>query len=177
MRIISGSEKSRKLKMVNIETTRETSDMVRESMFNLMNSYEKKGNVLDLFSGSGSIGLEALSRGAAKGYFNDLNKTAVEITLDNIKTLKYENKAFVSNLEYMKCLESLKNIKFNFIFLDPPYKLDCIDEILKFISENEMLSEDGLIVYESGKEYNYNNELFELYKEKKYGIKKVTILR
>ncbi len=177
MRIISGTEKSRKIKMVEIETTRETSDMVRESMFNLMNSYEKKGNALDLFSGSGSIGLEAISRGVSKCYFNDINKKAYNVTIENINTLKYQDKAIVTNLEYMDCLNKIKDIKFNFIFLDPPYKLDCINEILNFIKENNMLNEDGLIIYESGKEYSYNNNNFELYKEKKYGIKKITILR
>lgn len=177
MRIISGTEKSRKLNMVNIETTRETSDMVRESMFNLINSYEKKGIALDLFSGSGSIGLEAISRGISKCYFNDINKTAYNTTLSNVKLLKYESKTEVTNLEYMECLKKLKDIKFNFIFLDPPYKLECINEILSFIKENNMLQEDGLIIYESGKEYSYKDDVYELYKEKKYGIKKITILR
>ncbi len=176
MRIISGSEKSRKIKMVNIETTRETSDMVRESMFNLLSRYEFKGNILDLFSGSGSIGLEAISRGVKMAYFNDYNKTAYSITKENIKDLKYENKSIASNLDYKTCLEQYKNIKFNFIFLDPPYKLDCIDYILSFVKDNDMLVDDGLIIYESGKEYSYNSNVFELYKEKKYGIKKITIL-
>lgn len=177
MRIISGTEKSRKIKMVDIQTTRETSDMVRESMFNLMNSYEKKGLALDLFSGSGSIGLEAISRGVEKCFFNDINKVAYNVTIENINTLKYQDKSEVTNLEYIDCLNKLKEYKFNFIFLDPPYKLNCLDEILKFIKENDMLNEDGLIVYESGKEFSYNSEVFELYKEKKYGIKKITILR
>lgn len=177
MRIISGKHRSRIINMVDIDTTRETTDKVRGAIFNLISFYPIKGTCLDLFSGSGAMGLEALSRGCTKAYFNDLGKKAYTVTKQNCKALGYEREVFVTNLDYKKALELYKE-PFDFIFLDPPYKLDCCNEIIAFIEQKELLTKDGFIICEVDKETVINpTESFEIYKEKEYGIRTVYILR
>lgn len=177
MRIISGKHRSRIIKMVDVETTRETTDKVRGAIFNLLSFYQIKGVCLDLFSGSGAMGLEALSRGCEKAYFNDLGKKAYNITKDNCKALGYQKEVVITNLDYKKALAFYKE-PFDFVFLDPPYKLDCCNEIINYIEENNLLKEDGVIVCEVDKDtlINETNNLI-IYKEKEYGIRKVYILK
>ena len=177
MRIISGKHRSRVIKMVDVETTRETTDKVRGAIFNLISFYPIKGSCLDLFSGSGAMGLEALSRGCSKAYFNDLGKKAYLVTKENCKALGYEKNAIITNLDYKRALE-LYHEPFNFVFLDPPYKLDCCNEIISYIEKNNLLTPDGLIICEVDKETIIEEtEKFEIYKEKNYGIRNVYILR
>ena len=121
MRIISGKHRSRIIKMVGVDTTRETTDKVRGAIFNLISFHRPEGIVLDLFSGSGAMGLEALSRGYEFAYFNDINKKAYQTTKENVNALGYERNTCVTNLDYNKALSSYTK-KFNVVFLDPPYK-------------------------------------------------------
>ena len=177
MRIISGKHRSRVIKMVDIDTTRETTDKVRGAIFNLISFYPIKGCCLDLFSGSGAMGLEALSRGCSKAYFNDLGKKAYQVTKDNCKTLGYSQEVVITNLDYKKALQLYKE-PFDLIFLDPPYKLDCCNEIIDYIEKNDLLASDGLIICEVDKDTVINpTEKLEIYKEKNYGIRSVYILR
>ena len=176
MRIISGKHRSRIIKMVDIDTTRETTDKVRGAIFNLLSFRPMTGSCLDLFSGSGAMGLEALSRGCSKAYFNDLGKKAYNVTKENCKALGYNSEVFITNLDYKKAL-NLYNEKFDFVFLDPPYKLDCCNEIINYIEENDLLSEDGVIVCEVDKSTVINETSnFTILKEKEYGIRKVFVL-
>ena len=177
MRIISGKHRSRIIKMVDIDTTRETTDKVRGAIFNLISFYPITGVVLDLFSGSGSMGLEALSRGARKAYFNDLGKKAYLVTKENCKALGYVNETVITNLDYKKALLLYKE-PFDLVFLDPPYKLDCCNEIIEYIEKNNLLTRDGFIICEVDKDTKiYETELFEIYKEKNYGIRNVIVLK
>ena len=177
MRIISGKHRSRIIKMVDVDTTRETTDKVRGAIFNLISFYPITGLVLDLFSGSGSMGLEALSRGARKAYFNDLGKKAYLVTKENCKTLGYTNEVVITNLDYKKALLLYKE-SFDLVFLDPPYKLDCCNEIIEYIDKNNLLTKDGFIICEVDKEtVIHETESFEIYKEKNYGIRNVIILK
>jgi 16S rRNA (guanine(966)-N(2))-methyltransferase RsmD len=163
--------------MVGIETTRETTDKVRGAIFNLISFHRPEGIVLDLFSGSGAMGLEALSRGYDFAYFNDLNKKAYLTTKDNISALGYNSNSIITNLDYKRALEGYKK-KFNIVFLDPPYKLDCCNEIINFIDENNLLEDTGLIVCEV--ELNtpiLETNNLEIIKEREYGIRKVYVLR
>ena len=177
MRIIAGKHRSRIIKTVGVDTTRETTDKVRGAIFNLLSSYRFDGRVLDLFSGSGAMGLEALSRGCSYACFNDLNKKAYTTTLDNCKALGYNDCSFITNLDYKKAL-SIYNEPFNFIFLDPPYKLDCCNEIIDFIDKNDLLCDDGVIVCEVDKNTKISDTPnLEIYKERDYGIRTVYILR
>lgn len=177
MRIISGKHRSRIIKMVDIDTTRETTDKVRGAIFNLISFYNIHGTCLDLFSGSGAMGLEALSRGCEKAYFNDIGKKAYMVTKENCKTLGYSSEVTVTNLDYRKALELYRE-PFDLIFLDPPYKLDCCNEIIKFVSDNKLLNSDGFIICEVDSKTIINEtECFEIYKQKTYGIRDVYVLR
>ena len=177
MRIIGGKNRSRQIKMVGIETTRETTDMVRESIFNLINQYPIHGYGLDLFSGSGAMGLEALSRGLDYCYFNDLNRKAFNTTKENVKALNYLEQSKIYNLDYKEALKMINN-KLDFVFLDPPYKLEVVSEIIDYLYDNKLLNKDFLIICEVDKnyEFNFQNKL-DLYKERVYGIRKISIFR
>ena len=177
MRIISGKHRSRVIKMVDIDTTRETTDKIRGAILNLISFYPIDGIVLDLFSGSGAMGLEALSRGARKAYFNDLGKKAYLTTKDNCRTLGYSDEVIITNLDYKKALTLYKE-PFDLVFLDPPYKLDCCNEVIDYLEKNNLLSPDGFIICEVDKDTIINEtENLEIYKEKNYGIRNVYILK
>lgn len=177
MRIISGIHRSRVIKMVDISTTRETTDKVRGAIFNLISFYPIEGIFLDLFSGSGAMGLEALSRGCSKAYFNDLGRKAYNVTKENCKALGYSKEVVVTNLDYRKALSMYKE-QFNFIFLDPPYNLDCCNEIIEYVETNNLLTPNGLIICEVDKDTKINpTEKLEIYKEKNYGIRNVYLLK
>lgn len=177
MRIISGTHKSRIINMVNVDTTRETTDKVRGAIFNLISDYAFCGNVLDLFSGSAAMGLEALSRGCCFAYFNDINRRAYQVGKDNAKRLGVSSKTCFTNLDYRVALKRY-DVKFKFIFLDPPYKLLCCNEIIEYIYENNLLLDNGLIICEVDKEEKINEyKDFVIYKDKEYGIRRIVILK
>lgn len=179
MRIIAGRNRSRVLKTLPGDNTRPTLDKVKEAVFSSLGSNFNGGNVLDLFSGSGAIGLEALSRGMDYAVFNDMNNEAVKIIKENIKMLK-EEKVKVYNNDYKQVLEFLTNDKINFdlIYLDPPYKLKCIPEIINFIEQNNLLNIEGRIVVESLKEDIFDDygNIFK-YKEATYGITRISYFK
>ncbi len=180
MRIIAGEFRSRKIKTVETNSTRPTTDKNRESIFNMLgNHINRETNVLDLYAGSGALGLEALSRGAKHVFFSDINLDSINVINDNIKSLNLADKATIHKGSYTKILKNLVrfNEQFDLIFLDPPYKLDVINKNLESINKNNLLSENGLVVCETSKEYQIDCTGYEVLKEKHYGITKVTILR
>ena len=172
MRIISGKYKGKKIYGFDIEGTRPTMDRVKESLFGIIQNNLKDSICLDLFAGSGSLGIEALSNGASIFYFVDKNKQILNILKNNLKGI--ENSILIEK-EYLMALEELKNKKFDVIFLDPPYKDNLITPSIKKIIELNMLNKDGIIVCE------YENEDIKcdlkLIKDKKYGSKKVKIYK
>ena len=172
MRIISGKYKGKKIDGFDIEGTRPTMDRVKESLFGIIQNNLKDSICLDLFAGSGSLGIEALSNGASICYFVDKNKQIINILKNNLKGI--ENSILIEK-EYLMALEELKNKKFDVIFLDPPYKDNLITPSIKKIIELNMLNKDGIIVCE------YENEDIKcdlkLIKDKKYGSKKVKIYK
>ncbi len=178
MRIISGKLKGRMVKGYDIIGTRPTMDRIKESLFATIQNHIKDSIVLDLFAGTGNYGIEAISNGAKEVYFNDLNIKCVNVIKDNLNTFNVMDNNIILNLDYMKCLEylSTKNIKFDLIFLDPPYKDDVISKIINFVIENNLLNKKGLIICELT-----NNNLLEsynnvsLWKNKKYGDKYIYI--
>ena len=179
MKVISGTLKGRTIKGFTIKGTRPTMDRVKESIFATIQNHIKDSLVLDLFAGSGNYGIEAISNYAKFVYFNDINKEACSVIKNNLQEFKIEDKGLILNLDYLKCLERLKkdNLKFDLIFLDPPYKLHILNNILKFINDNDLLNINGLVIVEFQDEEldNYNN--LNLIKDKKYGDKKVYIYR
>lgn len=178
MRVISGLYKGRVIDGFDIEGTRPTQDRVKESIFSTIQNYIDESVTLDLFSGSGNLGIEALSNGSKECYFVDNNKKAINVINNNIKKLDVKN-AKVINDDYKNALNYFKNngITFDLIFLDPPYKFEYIDEIIKFIIDNNLINKNGLIICEFEFDINKEYKELELYKEKKYGYKKVIIFK
>lgn len=174
MRIISGKYKGKKLLGDNIDGTRPTMDRVKESLFGIIQNDIKNSICLDLFAGSGSLGIEALSNGASTCYFVDKNKIVIDVL--NKNTSNIEGSIIIKD-DYLNALTNFKNknIKFDIIFLDPPYKLNLIELSLNKIKEYDLLNKEGIIICE------YENEVFDidynLIKEKKYGSKKIKIYK
>lgn len=174
MRVISGKYKGKKLLGFNIDGTRPTMDRVKESLFSIIQNNIKGSIVLDLFAGSGSLGIEALSNGAKSCYFVDNNIELINIIKNNVVGINDEINIIKS--DYKNALKIFKNdnIKFDIIFLDPPYKLNLINECLNEIIEYNLLSDNGIIVCEYEAENVENNRL-KLIKYKEYGTKKIKI--
>lgn len=174
MRVISGKYKGRKLLGYNIDGTRPTMDRVKESLFATIQNKIKNSICLDLFAGSGSLGIEALSNGASECFFVEKNNEMLKILKDNL--INIDGSVLVHD-DYKNALNSFVNKKkFDVIFLDPPYKLCLINSILDFIYKNDLLNKDGIVVCEYEVEKVLNDDLFEL-KTKKYGDKMVTYFK
>lgn len=175
MRIISGKFRSRIINAPDGLNTRPSSDKTRESIFNIINPYIYDAKILDIFSGSGALAIEAISRGAKEATLIDHNINSIECISNNIKNLQIDNQCKVIHADYN--IISTLNDKFDIILLDPPYKLDVFNNILNIINENSLLQENGIIVYESDFEHSLKEDVpgYNL-KVKKYGIAYVNIL-
>ena len=148
MRIISGTARGTNLYTLEGKETRPTLDRVKESLFNIIQNKIQDSIFLDLFSGSGAIGLEAVSRGAKKSILCDRSKDAIKIIKNNTQKTHLENKVEIFNKDFKELLKSdIKKI--DIVYIDPPYKTDYIFESLKIITENNNLNEDGLIILET----------------------------
>ena len=169
MRIISGKYKGKILEGFDIDGTRPTMDRVKESIFSIIQGCIKDSVCLDLFAGSGSLGLEALSNGAKECYFIDKNIEVIKVLKRNLKDV---DDAYIINSSYETFLKNTDK-KFDVIFLDPPYKFNLINKSIDLIIENNLLNENGIIVCE----YETENiiDKLNLVKEKKYGSKLVKI--
>lgn len=175
MRVISGKYKGKKLLGFNIDGTRPTMDRVKESMFAVIQNKIKGSNCLDLFAGSGSLGIEALSNGANECYFVENSNEIFSILKNNLNGIEGSillKKDYKDALNYFVS----NKIKFDLIFLDPPYKLNLINDVLFYLYDNNLLNDDGLIICEFDNE-KVNNEFFSLLKTKKYGNKYVYIYK
>ena len=154
MRIISGKFKGKRIVSPKDKATRPLRDLVKESIFNVIKHSNKikinieKSVVLDLFSGSGSFGLEAISRGAKKCLFVENYLNALEVLNKNIKILKCENNCSINCLDCFSYIENLQNneTKSDLIFLDPPYKETNINVIIEKLLEKNILSKNGIIL-------------------------------
>jgi 16S rRNA (guanine(966)-N(2))-methyltransferase RsmD len=177
MKVISGSLKGRNIEGFDIEGTRPTMDRVKESIFGTIQFSIRDSIVLDLFAGSGNLGIEAISNGANKCYFIDNNRVAINTINKNIKTFNIEDFSIVIKSDYMDALNSLKNTKFDIVFLDPPYKDNYIDTSINYLLDNNMLNEKALIICEYNKDINKDYNLLDEVKTKKYGDKFVTIFK
>ncbi len=176
MRIIGGKYKSRKIKYLKNDEIRPTSDNVREAVFNMLEDVSNL-KVLDLFAGSGSYGIEALSRGASRIHFNDINRKAVSIITENISLLAENKKVIITNLDYNKALSKYlkEGLKFDLIFIDPPYYQGIYEQILDLILP--FLNTAGKIVVEVDKSLKIENlAKFQITKDKTYGKKRIIII-
>lgn len=172
MRIISGTYRSRLIDYPKSKNVRPSKDRVREAIFSILRHKIVNSGVLDLFAGSGAYGLESLSNGAKYVYFNDNFKLSYECIIHNINLLKPSNLSyFLLNLDYKDALDYFykNNIKFDVVFLDPPYKLDAYQYCLDFLFDNDLINEGAFIIIEcdSSLKFSIKNEKF-LMKQYKY---------
>jgi 16S rRNA (guanine966-N2)-methyltransferase len=178
MRIISGKYRGTILKGHNIDGTRPTMDRVKESLIAMVQTNLKNAVILDLFTGSGSVGLEMISNGAKSAYLVDKNPKVIETLKVNLKKLNPDEQVNLIKKDFKDACLYFKNnnIKFDVIFLDPPYELKYINPSIKLIKEYNLLNEDGIIICESEFE-EVDPQSYEIYKERKYGSKKIIILK
>ena len=149
MRIISGKARGTKLNTLEGVETRPTLDRVKESLFNILQNKIYDSKILDLFAGSGALGIESLSRGAKEAILCDNSYKAVQIIKENVIKTHFQDKTKIINNDYKNTLDMLKNEKFDIIFLDPPYESQLDIQALKIIIDNDMLSKEGIIILET----------------------------
>jgi 16S rRNA (guanine966-N2)-methyltransferase len=181
MRIISGKARGTKLYTLDGTATRPTLDRVKESLFNIIQNDIEDSTVLDLFSGSGAIGLEFLSRGAKRAVLCDNSKDAIKIIKQNVQKTHFEEKAEVYNMEFTKLVERLQNQKFDIIYIDPPYATDFIKISLEKIIEYELVNENTKIIVETDDETRILNQIekmdVEITDKRKYGRATIIFLK
>lgn len=182
MRVIAGSCRSLRLKTVDGKDTRPTTDRIKETLFNMISNTIPDGAFLDLFAGSGGIGIEALSRGAKECVFVEKNGMAIRVINENLEHTGLKELSTVYQSDALSALKRMENSKkFDVIFVDPPYDGGFYDEILFYLSKSKLIDEESLIIMESRKEEEFSNleELgFQLIKEKIYkGNKHIFIER
>ena len=184
MRIIGGNLKGKKIHLPEDKKTRPLRDLVKESIFNLIQHSNKfnvrisNANILDLFSGSGSFGLECVSRGANKVTFVENYKSILNILKKNIDSISADGKCEIIEEDCFKVFENeiFFKIKFDIIFIDPPYKEKKINFLLNKISKYNFLKEDGLVVLHRHKKDNIEiSDTFNVFDQRSYGISKIII--
>ncbi|CDA15935.1 MAG: 16S rRNA (guanine(966)-N(2))-methyltransferase RsmD [Clostridia bacterium] len=176
MRVISGTARGTKLDTIDSLKTRPTLDRVKESLFNILQKdIDETTTVLDLFAGSGSIGIEFISRGCKKAYLCDKSHDSITIIKKNLQKTRFTESAIVINKDYKACLEKLReeDIKFDIIFLDPPYDANISIDAVKTILCLKLLKENGKIIIETDQKERDLDGLKELnlkvYDCRKYG--------
>ena len=180
MRIISGVARGTKLYTLEGELTRPTLDRVKESIFNIIQNRIQDSLVLDLFAGSGAISLEFASRGAKKVVLCDKSRDAINIINKNIEKTHLKDKLEVYNIDYLECLKKIKDIKFDLIYLDPPYKTDYAIKSIREIIELKLYHDESLIIVETD-DQNVINEIekenLQIIDKRKYGRALITFLK
>ena len=171
MRIIGGEFRSRVLAQFDGENVRPTSDRAREALFNILSNKVRGARVLDVFAGSGALGIESLSRGAKEVLFNDLSKDSVAIVKRNLTTLKIQiggERAKVRQGDFALFLQTVQGT-FDLILLDPPYAEEYGLRALEIIAQRKLLADDGIVVYERDRAFSGAIDGLEQYDERKYG--------
>ncbi len=179
MRVIGGQYRSRVLAEFAGENVRPTSDRAKEALFNILALKIYGARVLDLFAGSGSLGIECLSRGAKEVWFNDFSKDSVAIVKKNLSALKITingEQAKVVQNDYLACLEQARG-QFDLILIDPPYRFDYGEKALRKIAERGLLTENGIAVYERDIPFDGEIAGLEKYDERKYGKAYLTFFK
>ena len=179
MRVISGKMRGVRLKTPTGQSTRPTADRVKEAMFSILQFELPGAKVLDLFGGTGQLGIEAVSRGAKSAVFVDQNEQACRLIRENLKLAKMEQESKVVRSDYLSFLKTTKE-KFDIILLDPPYAEVFLENALKLISEIDILQTNGIIVAECpvgkvlpgeypgfarSKDYKYGNTILTIYRK------------
>ena len=178
MRVISGKARGVTLMTPKGEHTRPTADRVKEALFSIIQFDLPGASVLDLFGGTGQLGIEALSRGAKRAVFVDAREDACQLIKENLKRAKLESEASVVRCDYMQYLNRCKD-RFDIILLDPPYAEVFLENSLKVITEIDILQSGGIIIAERplGKDLPYDFPGFTRSKDYKYGQILLTLYR
>ena len=178
MRVITGKARGVVLKTPDGMATRPTTDRVKEALFSIIQFEIAGGKVLDLFGGTGQLGIEALSRGASSAVFVDASDVACKLIQENLKRTKLADNAKVVRSDYLEYLRRCRE-KFDIILLDPPYAEVFLENSLNFISEIDILQTNGIIVTERplGKELSWDFPGFSRSKDYKYGNTLITLFR
>ena len=181
MRIIAGTARSLPLKTIDGLDTRPTTDRIKETLFNMIQQDVPDCYFLDLFAGSGQIGLEAVSRGAAKAFFIENAKNAAACIQDNIRFTKFEDACTLLQTDVISGLRTLEGkYRFDLIFMDPPYKKELEKEVLTFLSHSSLVKPSATIIVEAALEtdFSYAEELgYTVLKEKCYKTNKHVFLQ
>ncbi|MFC4320295.1 16S rRNA (guanine(966)-N(2))-methyltransferase RsmD [Litchfieldia salsa] len=179
MRVISGICKGRPLKAVPGTSTRPTTDKVKEAIFNMIGPYFDGGIALDLFGGSGGLGIEALSRGIEKTIFVDKEFKAIQTIKENVGNCEFGSRVEIYRNDATRALKALikREIQFDYIFLDPPYNHQQLEALIMVISDHHLLAEHGYIVAEHDYEVELSNTLgkYSRMKYEKYGITAISV--
>ena len=178
MRVVSGRARGIVLKTPEGSLTRPTADRVKEAMFSIVQFDLPGANVLDLFGGTGQLGIEALSRGAAKALFVDAREDACKLIRENLKRTKLEPFGQVVRSDYLTFLKSCR-VLFDIIILDPPYAEEFLENSLKMITEIDILQSGGIIIAERpvGKELSLEFPGYSRSRDYKYGSTLLTVYR
>ncbi len=179
MRVIAGTARGVQLKTPDGQATRPTADRVKEALFSIVHFELPGASVLDLFGGTGQLGIEALSRGANRAVFVDSGEPACRLIRENLKRTKFDNRAKVVRSDYLSYLRQCSE-RFNIVFLDPPYAEVFLENALKMLTEIDILQSGGIIVaerpvgkaldlffsgYTRSRDYKYGNTLLTLYRK------------
>ena len=171
MRVISGTKRGKKLREPDNYDIRPTTDMVKESLFNIIQFDIEGRRVLDLFAGTGQLGIECLSRGAAEVTFVDQSREAVAIVKENLKSCGFEARVVQSDsIAFLG-----RGEKFDVILIDPPYATNLVDKALETINSVDILTEGGIIMCESGREKPMPDMNMPYFKCKEYTYGKVKL--
>ncbi|MGE4548314.1 MAG: 16S rRNA (guanine(966)-N(2))-methyltransferase RsmD [Intestinibacillus sp.] len=175
MRVVSGTARGKQLLPVPGMSTRPTTDRVKESVFNIIQMRVRGARVLDLFAGTGQLGIEALSRGAAHADFVDADRAAADVVRKNLAGARVEERASVHQIDFKKYLAGCRQHNADLIFLDPPYGGKLLESALFEIERFDILSPDGIIICESAVEDKWECP-FARGREYRYGAIRITVL-
>lgn len=177
MRVIAGKARRTLLKTPEGFDTRPTTDRTKETLFNILNGYLSDCEFLDLFSGSGAIGIEAISRGAKLAVFSEINRIAIECIKSNLKVTHFEEYAKVYQQDALSVIRSMEKEgrAFDVIFMDPPYNQDLEKEVLEYLNQSSIVYHDTIIVVEASLDTSFDyleKSRFQIYREKVYKTNK-----
>ncbi|WP_141431302.1 16S rRNA (guanine(966)-N(2))-methyltransferase RsmD [Bacillus sp. 03113] len=179
MRVVSGTYKGLSLKGVPGTSTRPTTDKVKEAIFNMIGPFFDGGIGLDLFAGSGGLGIEALSRGVSKVIFVDRDMKAIQTIRENIKVCNLEDQVEIYRNDADRAIKAIikRKLVFDYIFLDPPYKKQQLQKLLNTINDEKLLQLEGVIVCEHSSDVELPEKVGKLtrIKQEKYGIISISI--
>ncbi|SDT44830.1 16S rRNA (guanine(966)-N(2))-methyltransferase RsmD [Paenibacillaceae bacterium GAS479] len=181
MRVIAGEARGRALKAVSGTNTRPTTDKVKEAIFSMIGPYFDGGWALDLFAGTGGLGIEALSRGMDKAVFVDQDRNSISIIRANVAATGMAARSEIYTNDAGRAVKALekRGMRFSAVFLDPPYRLTHMDELIQELDDRNLLSDEAVIVVEHDGSYEYPVEIgrWEQRKRSAYGETAVTVYR